>query len=107
MSTPEEQRALDRRINYAINLVGAEVERAMGLHKGMVSLHEAKAVIEEEFDEFWELVKVNPRKLPEGKQKERMIKLREELVQLAAMCVRSIVDLDLWDGTMLKKTGKP
>jgi hypothetical protein len=75
--------------------VFAEVERAMELYKGIVSLHEAKAVIEEELDEFWDLVKQNPKKLNDLHRKIRARGLREELIQTAAMCVRAIVDLDL------------
>jgi len=75
--------------------IEAEVIRAMQLHKGMYSLHEAKAVIEEEFDEFWELVKINPKKLGEMAQEKRSADLRSELIQTAAMCVRTIVDLKL------------
>ena len=72
-----------------------EVDRAMNLHRGMNSLHEAYAVIKEELDEFWEKVKVNPKKLSDGERECRMRNLREELIQTAAMCVRSIVDLKL------------
>jgi hypothetical protein len=69
------------------------------LHKqGIVSLHEAKAVIEEELDEFWDFVKQNPRKLNDLHRKIRARGLREELIQTAAMCVRAIVDLDLDGG---------
>lgn len=75
--------------------VAREVNRASGLHKGIVSLHEAKAVIEEELEEFWELVKVNPGKLSPTEQKTRMVKIHEELIQTAAMCVRAIADLKL------------
>ena len=75
--------------------IAGEVTRAMQMHKGMNSLHEAKAVIEEEFDEFWELVKVNPKKLLLEDREKRMANLRSELIQTAAMCVRAIVDLKL------------
>ena len=77
------------------DLVAGEVTRAVQLHRGMNSLHEAKAVIEEELDEFWELVKVNPKKLSPDEQQKRMVELRNELIQTAAMCVRSIIDLKL------------
>lgn len=75
--------------------IAAEVTRAVQIHKGMNSLHEAKAVIEEEFDEFWELVKVNPKKLSPDEQQHRVAELHSELIQTAAMCVRTIVDLKL------------
>ena len=76
--------------------VAGEVTRARQIHKGMNSLHEAKAVIEEEFDEFWEQVKINPKKLPSDEERQiRMSEIRNELIQTAAMCVRSIMDLKL------------
>jgi hypothetical protein len=82
-------------INAATEQIADEVARAMGLHKELASLHEAKAVIEEELEEFWELVKVNPKKLDEEDRVRRLADLRMELIQAAAMCVRAIVDLGL------------
>ena len=52
----------------------------------MQTVHEAAAVIREEYDEFWDEVK---RKKPDE------IALRNELVQVAAMCLRAVVDLRL------------
>ena len=72
-----------------------EVERAMQLHKGMQCQHEAYAVILEELDEFWDLVKINPKKLQVELQELRLRDMRKELIQTAAMCVRAIVDLRL------------
>lgn len=82
------------------NEVAREALRAATLHKPMNSHHEAKSVIEEEFNEYWDLVKLNPRKpmthptkgyalTPEQRNQE----LREELIQTAAMCVRAVHDL--------------
>lgn len=97
MSTKPKTRetSLHLRIRQIAEEVVTEVERAMHIHKGMNSLHEAKAVIEEEFDEFWDLVKVNPSKLSSVEQQTREIGLHSELIQTAAMCVRSIIDLKL------------
>jgi glycyl-tRNA synthetase beta subunit len=83
------------KIAGVVSQIEVEVRRAVQLHKGMNSLHEAYAVIREELDEFWEQVKVNPRKLEPEAQRRRLAELRTELIQTAAMCVRSIVDLDL------------
>src|ERR1017187_8379793 len=69
-----------------------EVRRAMVLHKGINSLHEGYAVILEEMDEFWEQVKINPKKLSAADQGRRIKELRKELIQVAAMCERTIVD---------------
>lgn len=75
--------------------VSAEVARAQSIHAPMNSLHEAYAVIREELDEFWELVKVNPSKLPLAQQQQRITNMREELVQVAAMCIRAVHDCRL------------
>ena len=73
----------------------AEVCRAQKDTTPINNLHEAHSVIMEGFDEFWEQVKVNPRKLYEDDQKVRLRKISEELIQVAAMCVRTIIDLNL------------
>ena len=52
-------------INTIAGEIEQEVRRAVQLHRGICSLHEAKAIIEEELDEFWDEVKVNPKKLSE------------------------------------------
>ena len=75
--------------------VFGEVQRAMAIHKGMQCQHEAYAVILEELDEFWEQVKINPKKLSEEQKEYRLAELRKELIQTAAMCVRAVVDLKL------------
>ena len=54
----------------------------------MLSLHEAYAIILEEVDELWDEVK--------KKSSNRDPKaVRSELIQIAAMAVRAIYDLDL------------
>jgi len=63
-----------------------EMVNATKAHGPMVNRHEAYGIIAEEMEEFWELVR---RKHP---PKEAM---REELTQIAAMCLRAIVDLKL------------
>ena len=75
--------------------VEREVSRAVQLHRGMVCQHEAYAVILEELEEFWEQVKINPKKLSPEDQQLRLGRLRSELIQTAAMCVRAIHDLQL------------
>jgi hypothetical protein len=82
-------------VNVVTDQIAGEVRRAVQLHKGMNSLHESYAVILEELDEFWEQVKRNPKKLSPDEQDLRMCEIRNELIQTAAMCVRTIVDLKL------------
>jgi len=68
--------------------IGDEFREAQAKHKSLNSAHEAYAVIREELDEFWDEVK---------KKREQRSKyaMRRELVQVAAMCVRTILDVGL------------
>jgi len=66
--------------------VDVELTRALRLHGPMHSAHEAYSVLLEEVDEFWEEV----RKKTAKRSRERM---REELIQIAAMAVRAIKDI--------------
>lgn len=79
--------------------MAAEAEQAAAKHAPFNSRHEAKAVIEEEFDEFWDLVKLNPKKPLIHPTKGHLMtveqwqdEMREELVQVGAMCLRAIHD---------------
>jgi len=63
-----------------------EFQRATYKHPPMASHHEAYAVIREELDEYWEEVKKRP-------SQRDPVNLRLELVQTAAMCIRTIHDL--------------
>lgn len=68
--------------------VAAEVETASARHRSLASSHEAYAVILEELDEFWEEVR--------KKRSERdPAAMALELRQVAAMAVRTILDLRL------------
>lgn len=53
--------------------------------KAISSPHEAAAIIREEFEEFWEEVRDN-------RSKDYMYR---ELVQIATMALRTVLDLDL------------
>lgn len=68
--------------------VGSELERARLEHAPMASAHEAFAVILEELDEF---------KLEVWKKRSErdLVAMRAELIQLAAMAVRAVEDLEL------------
>lgn len=75
-----------------VNDVLLEVSRAISLHKTPIhNAHEAHSVIGEEFEEFWDEVKAH--NLPKGRDRRK--EMREELIQCAAMCARSIYDLKL------------
>jgi len=82
-------------ISKVLDEIDAEAIRATTLHGSMKSLHEAKAVIEEEFDEFWDAVKLNPKKMTPDEVAAWSKNIHEELVQIAAMCVKTIVNLNL------------
>lgn len=90
------ERAAERREQSAMNEVkraekflgevSAEWCRASGQHPAMTTVHEAAAVIREEYDEFWDEVR---------RKRHDNACLRTELVQVAAMCLRAIIDLEL------------
>lgn len=68
-----------------------EFNRASYLLPRFNSLHEGLGVIMEEFDEFKaEVYAYNLRK-----NRDTRPHARAELIQLAAMCMRTIIDLDL------------
>jgi hypothetical protein len=68
--------------------VADEVVRANAMFDPMNSPHEALGVIEEEWEEYkTEVWKYNPRKNRDTRPRQR-----EELIQLAAMAVRAVLD---------------
>lgn len=66
--------------------IAEELRRAQKHHAPMASAHEAKAVIEEEFDELWDEIKLR-------QSKRSMKRMRKEAIQLAAMAARFILDV--------------
>ena len=62
----------------------AEYNRSVRIHGGFNSLHEGYAVILEELDEYWEELK------KKGAQKD---KLEDEMVQIAAMALKTLLFL--------------
>lgn len=88
------------KIDRIIHEIAAEAERATKKHAPMHSHHEASAVIREEYEEYWDLVKLNPKKLMTHPTKGTPLSVEQykdelwtELVQTAAMCVRALHDL--------------
>jgi hypothetical protein len=71
----------------------AELIRATGLHGSFQSAHEGYAVLLEEVDELWDLVKKNPSKMTELERREHVRKVREEAIQIAAMGMRFAMDV--------------
>jgi hypothetical protein len=65
-----------------------EVRKATSNFEKINSFHEGYAIIKEEIEEFWDEVK----KYPKNFEPEKM---KKELIQVAAMCVRIIDDLNL------------
>ena len=83
--TPEKQ----DNILGILGEIRSEVTRATNMYLPMNSSHEAYAVIKEEFDEFWDEVKAY--NLLKGR--DTRPRMREELIQLAAMAVRAVTDV--------------
>lgn len=71
-------------------MVESELSRAREKHARINSLHEGYAVILEELDELWNLVKVKVKR--ENRNLESVL---EELIQIAAMAQRTAEDLVL------------
>ena len=71
-------------IGHICEEVAREVERAIGKFPPFHTGHEGKAIIEEELEELWELIRAND---SYGEA------ARTEAIQLAAMAVRYVYDL--------------
>lgn len=68
-----------------------EVGRARRHGATFASMHEAYAVLLEEVDEFWELTRM--------KRRDRdPLRIREELIQVAAMAHKALASLDNFTG---------
>ena len=70
----------------AFQEVTDELARARAAWPAMHSIHEGYALILEELDELWDLVKVN-------QNKHDRAKMRHEAMQVAAMAIRFMEDL--------------
>lgn len=73
---------------HAIEIVINEYLKATQKFGSFQSYHEGKAVIEEELDELWELIKNNKNKTKEWNEE-----VKKEAKQIAAMAIRFLVDL--------------
>lgn len=79
--------------------IAEEALRASTLFAPFNSAHEGIAVLDEERDELWDIVKTNPKRymdvtttLEQAKERWRA-KMREEAVQVGAMALRFILDV--------------
>jgi len=99
--TPEEQQRL--KILGICREVANELFRAKKLHPSKFhSPHEADSTIREEYEEFWDEVKAF--NLPKGRDTRPA--MRVELIQLAAMAVRAILEVTDADGLVESLSGK-
>lgn len=74
-----------------------EVLRASRLYRKHNSPHEAYAILKEEVDEFWDEVK---------KEIHDNAAMRKELIQIAAMAMRTIHDLKLNPDSVPKRSAR-
>lgn len=82
---------MDSRICALLFEVGTEVERAASMFPAVASPHEALGLLDEEYTEVQK--EVHAFNLAKGRDTRPA--MREELIQLASMCVRTIADLNL------------
>ena len=71
-----------------LQMVHDELARARVAHGPIQTAHEGWAVIFEELDEFWDLVRLK-------KEERDPAEMLKELIQTAAMCQRTAEDLGL------------
>jgi hypothetical protein len=71
-----------------MNEVTTELARARSLFKPIYSPHEGLGVVQEEFDEF----KLEVYKFNLAKGRDTRPEMRKELVQLATMALRTVLD---------------
>lgn len=71
-------------LERALSQIGSEVRYAQRKHPPINSIHEAYAVMLEELDEFWDACR---------EQVPNVTQARHEAIQVAAMAVRTILDV--------------
>lgn len=81
------------RLSTIASEIQIEVEKAVQKHRAMHSAHEGYAVILEELDELWDLVKMNTKKMDAPTLTIHNKCLREEAIQVAAMGMRFVLDV--------------
>lgn len=92
---------METQVQILLKEVQTELERARSLFKPIYSPHEALGIVQEEFDEFkQEVYKFNL-----AKGRDTRPEMRVELVQLATMALRSVLDALEFDPTATKDLG--
>lgn len=71
------------------NKIQSEYFDAKQKHKPFHNLHEAYAIMKEEFDEFWEIVK-----LKQSRNPTRVRRAKQEALQIAAMALGVLYEFD-------------
>jgi hypothetical protein len=84
---------LNTRIEQVAEEAKTELYRATTFHGSFSSAHEGYAVILEELDELWDLVKLNPAKMTVEERRVHLKKVREEAIQISAMGMRFAMDV--------------
>ena len=77
----------EKKVYFESKRVAKEYLNSKDVFPTFNSLHEAYAVIKEELDEFWEVVKLNQQKNPNRTQE-----ARKEAIQIAAMALGVLVE---------------
>jgi NTP pyrophosphatase (non-canonical NTP hydrolase) len=72
--------------NEILEEINSELNKANESHPNFHSHHEAYAVILEEVCEYWDEVR---------KRKPNVLNMRKELIQVAAMCVKTIESFNM------------
>lgn len=73
-------------VNRVLQEVGTELKKARAKHPNFTTTHHGYAVILEELDELWDHVKADTATGSEA---------RKECLQIAAMALRFIIDLEV------------
>jgi len=73
--------------------VNEEVEKALQTYGNFNSTHEAYAVLKEEVDELWDVVKKNTERVY-GTHEWKTKALIPELIQIAAIAIRTATELE-------------
>jgi len=84
----------DLDLKLVTSLAINELKRATTIHGTFNSAHEGWAILKEEVDELWDLVKINPAKFKtEDELTRHKKKILEEAIQVAAMGMRFALDV--------------